>query len=226
VAVITTVDIDHAEWLGEDREAIGTEKAGIIRGWKPVILGETDPPSSVLRRAYLVGAKRSAAAAISFRRARRSQRWRWRDVGPRMELPHPRWPARSSWPTRRPPSPRCARWTCRCRVRRGRRHGGGARGRAPAAFERDGVQIRVDVGHNPQAAGSWRDWLADAAAGARWRCTPRCRTRTRWAWCRPCTRIDGWWLAGLDGLRARQGVDAFAARLAGTAAATGERMPA
>jgi dihydrofolate synthase/folylpolyglutamate synthase len=38
------------------------------------------------------------------------------------------------------------------------------------------------------------------------------------------TRIDGWWLAGLEDAGARgQGVDAFAARLAGTAAATGER---
>src|SRR5690606_22613798 len=56
VAVITTVDIDHVDWLGEDREAIGAEKAGIIRGWKPAILGEIDPPSSVLRRAYQLGA--------------------------------------------------------------------------------------------------------------------------------------------------------------------------
>ena len=37
MAVITTVDIDHADWLGNDREAIGVEKAGIIRGWKPVL---------------------------------------------------------------------------------------------------------------------------------------------------------------------------------------------
>ncbi len=56
VAVITTVDIDHTEWLGSDREVIGKEKAGIIRSWKPVVLGELDPPSSVLRHAYLLGA--------------------------------------------------------------------------------------------------------------------------------------------------------------------------
>lgn len=59
VAVITTVDIDHADWLGGEREAIGEEKAGIIRGWKPVILGEIDPPSSVLRRAYVLVGQRA-----------------------------------------------------------------------------------------------------------------------------------------------------------------------
>ncbi|CRX70544.1 unnamed protein product [Stenotrophomonas maltophilia] len=89
VAVITTVDIDHAEWLGEDREAIGTEKAGIIRGWKPVILGETDPPSSVLARAYLVGANAIRGGSDYFYEPIDAQRWRWRDVGLRMELPTP-----------------------------------------------------------------------------------------------------------------------------------------
>ncbi|HET6396761.1 MAG TPA: Mur ligase family protein, partial [Pseudoxanthomonas sp.] len=56
VAVITTVDIDHTEWLGADRESIGREKAGIARPWKPLVLGEVDSPSSVLRHAYAIGA--------------------------------------------------------------------------------------------------------------------------------------------------------------------------
>src|SRR3546814_8430913 len=56
VAVITTVDLDHQDWLGDDRELIGFEKAGIARPWKPLVLGETDPPSSVLRHAYAIGA--------------------------------------------------------------------------------------------------------------------------------------------------------------------------
>ena len=47
VAVITTVDLDHQDWLGEDREVIGFEKAGIARAWKPLVLGDDDPPASV-----------------------------------------------------------------------------------------------------------------------------------------------------------------------------------
>lgn len=48
VSVITTVDIDHAEWLGGDREAIGTEKAGIFRRGRAAVCGIHDPPRSLL----------------------------------------------------------------------------------------------------------------------------------------------------------------------------------
>ena len=56
VAVITTVDLDHQDYLGDDRESIGFEKAGILRAGKPCVLAEKDPPSSVLRHAYAIGA--------------------------------------------------------------------------------------------------------------------------------------------------------------------------
>lgn len=49
VAVITSVGLDHQAWLGMDRETIGAEKAGIVRAGRPLVLGEPDPPGSVLR---------------------------------------------------------------------------------------------------------------------------------------------------------------------------------
>jgi dihydrofolate synthase/folylpolyglutamate synthase len=49
VSVLTSVAIDHIDWLGDDRESIGYEKAGIFRPGKPVICGERDAPKSVLR---------------------------------------------------------------------------------------------------------------------------------------------------------------------------------
>lgn len=51
VSVITNVSLDHQEILGVDREAIGYEKAGILRSRTPVVLGEVDIPSTVLRLA-------------------------------------------------------------------------------------------------------------------------------------------------------------------------------
>lgn len=51
IAIITTVDLDHQEWLGDNREAIGFEKAGILRAGIPLVVGCSDPPSSVLKRA-------------------------------------------------------------------------------------------------------------------------------------------------------------------------------
>ena len=48
VAVITSIDLDHQDWLGKDREAIGIEKAGIARQGRPLICGETRPPATLV----------------------------------------------------------------------------------------------------------------------------------------------------------------------------------
>lgn len=48
VSLITSVCIDHVDWLGETREAIGYEKAGIFRRGVPAIVGDLDPPQSLL----------------------------------------------------------------------------------------------------------------------------------------------------------------------------------
>jgi len=48
VCVLTSIAIDHVDWLGDNRELIGYEKAGIFRSGKPVICGETRPPQSVI----------------------------------------------------------------------------------------------------------------------------------------------------------------------------------
>jgi dihydrofolate synthase/folylpolyglutamate synthase len=48
VSVVTSIAIDHTDWLGDDREAIAIEKAGILRENKPAICGDTEPPNSLL----------------------------------------------------------------------------------------------------------------------------------------------------------------------------------
>ncbi len=50
-ALITSIDLDHMEFLGSDREAIGREKAGIMRTGRPVIVGDPMPPQSVIDHA-------------------------------------------------------------------------------------------------------------------------------------------------------------------------------
>ncbi|MFB6421891.1 MAG: bifunctional tetrahydrofolate synthase/dihydrofolate synthase [Candidatus Malihini olakiniferum] len=47
VATITSIALDHTDWLGHDRESIGREKAGIFRNMKPAVIGEPDMPESV-----------------------------------------------------------------------------------------------------------------------------------------------------------------------------------
>jgi len=47
VAVITSIDLDHQEWLGDTREQIAREKAGILRAGRSAVIAETRPPTSL-----------------------------------------------------------------------------------------------------------------------------------------------------------------------------------
>ena len=167
VAVITTVDIDHTDWLGNDREAIGAEKAGIARAWTPLVLGEVDSPSSVLRHAYAIGANALRLGSDFFHEPIDSQRWRWREVGAELELPVPALSA---------PSQRANAATAIAALRALPGDvipdSAFAEGVAKAAlpgrlqqFERDGVHVVLDVGHNPQAARELAAWLQIHAGG-------------------------------------------------------------
>ena len=51
LAIITTIDYDHQEYLGDTLDAIGYEKAGILRQNKPFIYADIQPPASILQRA-------------------------------------------------------------------------------------------------------------------------------------------------------------------------------
>jgi dihydrofolate synthase/folylpolyglutamate synthase len=57
LAVLTGVAIDHAAYLGADREAIGAEKAEIFRPGRPAIVADAAPPHSVLAAVHRIGAK-------------------------------------------------------------------------------------------------------------------------------------------------------------------------
>jgi len=56
-SVVTSVDLDHQDWLGTDREAIGREKAGIFRAGKPALCADTRPPQSLVQSARALGAQ-------------------------------------------------------------------------------------------------------------------------------------------------------------------------
>ncbi len=57
VAVVTTIDFDHTEWLGTDRDRIGWEKAGIYRSGRAAICGDRAPPNGLLEQARKSGAR-------------------------------------------------------------------------------------------------------------------------------------------------------------------------
>ncbi len=89
VTIITSIGIDHTEWLGTSREDIAKEKAGIMRKGKPVICGERAPPRAI------AGAARSTGAVLyqigeHFRPEYGGDSWRFvHDGGETRDLPMP-----------------------------------------------------------------------------------------------------------------------------------------
>jgi dihydrofolate synthase/folylpolyglutamate synthase len=75
-AVITSIAIDHVEFLGPDRESIGREKAGIMRAGKPVIVCDPEPPASVAEAAASTGADLWLFGR-DFNYAGDRQQWSW-----------------------------------------------------------------------------------------------------------------------------------------------------
>lgn len=57
VAIITSIGIDHVHWLGNTRESVAREKAGIMRAGKPVVCGDPQPPVTLEQEAARVGAR-------------------------------------------------------------------------------------------------------------------------------------------------------------------------
>jgi len=81
-AVITSIDLDHMDFLGPDREAIGYEKAGILRTGRPAIVSDPMPPQSVLARAREIGAE-PWCFGHDFNVSGDKQQWGWAGRGRR-----------------------------------------------------------------------------------------------------------------------------------------------
>ena len=158
VAVITTVDLDHQEYLGPDRETIGADKARIFRPGKPCVLGERDPPSSVLRHAYEIGAFAIRAHA-DYLIDMRANGWTWREPGYEIDLPMPLMSAPAQ--IENAAAAIAAVRALALQVSNKSIASGIGKARAPGRLQvlREHPQLIVDVGHNPQAADQLAAWL-------------------------------------------------------------------
>ncbi|MDO5625530.1 MAG: bifunctional tetrahydrofolate synthase/dihydrofolate synthase [Pseudomonadota bacterium] len=81
-ALITSIDIDHTELLGHTREAIGLEKAGILRAGRPAIVSDPVPPQSVIDCATQIGADLWLSGR-DFNYSGDKQQWAWAGRGRR-----------------------------------------------------------------------------------------------------------------------------------------------
>ena len=92
VAVITTIALDHCDWLGNTREAIASEKAGIMRPGKPAVSGEPDPPEALAHAAALLGANFYQVGS-DFHREEGPDSWSFNGMGQHWSaLPYPQLP--------------------------------------------------------------------------------------------------------------------------------------
>lgn len=93
LAVITSIDLDHQEYLGDTRESVGREKAGIFRPGVPAIIGEPDLPSSVIEVAAEIGAP-LIRTGTDFHGEFHRDNWRFKGAVRQVEdLPIPSLPA-------------------------------------------------------------------------------------------------------------------------------------
>jgi dihydrofolate synthase/folylpolyglutamate synthase len=157
-AVLTSVDIDHVDYLGRDRESIGREKAGIFRAGRPAVVADPDPPQAV-RAAP--GEKLFLGKDFGYK-ADAGQWSYWGPGGRRAGLAHPA--LRGAVQLRNAAAALCALDTLRARlpvamqdVRRGL-----AEVALPARFQLlpGRPQVVLDVAHNPEAARTLADNLA------------------------------------------------------------------
>jgi dihydrofolate synthase/folylpolyglutamate synthase len=88
-AVVTSIGVDHVDYLGATRERIGREKAGIFRAGRPAVVAEPEPPESVLEEAARVGA-RLLLIGRDFGYSVQDPQWSfWGPAGRRTALAHP-----------------------------------------------------------------------------------------------------------------------------------------
>ncbi len=166
VAIVTTIDLDHEDWLGNDIERIAREKAGIFRPGRVAVIGDQDAPGVLLEEARRIGA-RAVAAGRDYHVERTPNGWRWREAALSFDLPHPRLGAPCQYSNAAAAIAALHALDNRLRLTSAAIVHGIANARAPARMQRfaGDTELLVDVAHNPQAARVLAAWLRMHPAG-------------------------------------------------------------
>jgi dihydrofolate synthase/folylpolyglutamate synthase len=156
-SVVTAIGIDHQDYLGPDRESIGFEKAGILRGGRPAICSDRAPPARLLAHAADIGAQLWLLGR-DFHVEASEQAWLWRAAGTTL----PALPRRYQLDNAAAAIAALQRLRQRLPVPLKAIRMGLASARQPGRFQVIGRQpLRIlDVAHNPQAAAALAGNLA------------------------------------------------------------------
>lgn len=162
VAVVTSIAMDHADWLGNDLDTIAREKAGIMRQERPAICGQADPPTGLREAARERGARLSCRGSEFDVQPDGGAQWSWHGRREQLDgLLMPAWAggladnaaaALAAWEAASPPltfpTAEQASRGLACAILRGR-------------MERLADDWIIDVAHNPAAAGRLAAWVAE-----------------------------------------------------------------
>ena len=216
VSLVTSIGLDHQEWLGPDRESIGFEKAGIYRGIRPAICGDRSPPRSLLEHAVAIGAGLRLLGR-DFDWQWDDGHWRWQGGGAELRgLPTPALPGLIQYDNAASVLATLQAVAAELPVNEQAKRRGLEEARLPARFQRftGPVERVLDVAHNPDAARVLADNLrAYPVAGRSFGVVGMFRDKAAEEVARalaPC--LDRWFVGGLEGPRGQSGA-ALAARI-------------
>lgn len=200
-AIITTIDLDHTDWLGPDRDHIGREKAGILRPGRAAVIAEAHPPAGLLNEAERIGAQLLRAGQHYHYRVEPGG-WHWQDAHTCLHLPAPRLRAPAQYANAAAAIAALRALQPAMTLTPAQIAAGVATATLPGRLQilPGAVELVLDVAHNRQAAEQLAQWLdahphpgpclavmaaladKDAAALA----------------CALARHIDAWHLAGLE----------------------------
>ncbi|HEB99528.1 MAG TPA: bifunctional tetrahydrofolate synthase/dihydrofolate synthase [Thiotrichales bacterium] len=201
-ALLGQIALDHLDWLGPDREAVGREKAGILRPGRPAICADPRPPASV-RAAADKGALLRVAGEDFRWQVHGDGRWDWQGMSAAWRaLPSPGLAGRHQYGNAAAVLAALEALGGRLPVPEAAIREGLARARLPGRFEivAEAPQLVLDVAHNPAAAEALAGVLGERPVAG--------RTLALYAALEDKSvagvvaalqpRIDRWHLAGLD----------------------------
>lgn len=163
-ALITTIDLDHQDWLGPARESIGREKAGVLRAGQLAVYADARPVRSVLDTARQIGT-RLCLPGRDYQFWRETPDWLLHMADGTLRLP---WPAALQAPAQIHNLAACVallrtlapRWPVSNDALRQGLAQVQLRGRLQVLAQQP--ELVLDIAHNPQAARSLAQWLAQA----------------------------------------------------------------
>lgn len=163
VAVVTTIALDHVDWLGHTEEAIGREKAGIFRSGVPAIIGDSPAPRSLREVATQVGAN-VLQLGDAFSYQRQLNDWDWQSAPSRIrQLPLPAFKGEHQYRNASAAIMAVKTLESVLAVSDDSIRQGLQQAQLPGRFQliAGAPQVLLDVGHNPQAVQTLIEYLRE-----------------------------------------------------------------